>query len=220
MNEFSQLALDEAAKSPCEKRKVGAVIVDSLNKVVGKGHNYNTEPGPCECSDSSTYDTVIHAEVAAIRDMEQSLKTWRLPLTAYCTHTPCEDCQASLIEASIHKVVVVEQFMKFDSGKLNYDLIPPSWIELDAEVLTKGAQKYKPNNWKEVDPKEIMRYYSAAMRHIQDWKKFMEGHPDGHLFDDGEMGIGTHHLANARTNLGFLLTLTETLEKAEEIKNA
>ena len=48
----------------------------------------------------------------------------------------------------------------------------------------------------------------------------MEGHPDGHLFDDGEMGIGTHHLANARTNLGFLLTLTETLEKAEEIKNA
>ena len=218
MIDCKQLALAEAAKSPCEKRKVGAVIVDSLGKVVGKGYNYNTEPGPCECA-SGTYDTVVHAEAAAISDMLKSLKTWACPLTMYCTHAPCDNCQKSIAKAGIDVIEVVEQFMKFDSGKLNYDLIPPSWIELDAEVLTKGAQKYKPNNWKEINPKEIMRYYSAAMRHIQDWKKFMDGLPDGHLFDDGDMGIGTHHLANARTNLGFLLTLTETLEKAEKIKN-
>jgi len=224
MNSHEELALKTASESPCEKRKVGAVLVYQ-DTVLSYANNYHPDAfSVCELADGSTDPKVIHAEVATLDAAHKAFDHMHVPLTLYVTHNPCTSCLDYINHYAkqygiVIKIKIVEQFMKFDSGKLAYDLIPPTWIELDAEVLTKGAQKYKPNNWRQVKPEEIMRYYSAAMRHIQDWKKFMDGLPEGHLFDDGEMGIGTHHLANARTNLGFLLTLTETLEKAEEIKN-
>jgi len=225
--------LAAAAKSPCSKRKVGAVITDSDGCIVGMGFNHfptqhmGSVPQQCEDSEGNTLPGVMHAEIHAIYEAEianisNSGGVYK-PMTKgmytmYVSHQPCENCQAAILAAGITNVEVVEEFMKFDTDKLRYDLTPSEWSEGDAQILTGGAKKYKPNNWRQVPKKDIMKYYAACERHMQDWRKFMEGKPDSEIFDRGEGGLGYHHLKNARTNLGFLLTLTETVEKAEAIR--
>lgn len=84
--------------------------------------------------------------------------------------------------------------VKFDADKLRYDLVPPEALEQIAEVLTYGARKYAPDNWKTVsDP--YARYYAAAMRH-------MEARRMGEV-DDPESGLP--HLAHASCCLMFML---------------
>ena len=87
-----------------------------------------------------------------------------------------------------------EQGRKYDGGKLRYDLIPVLALEETAKVVTKGAEKYDDENWKLV-PEGRRRYLSAAMRHIQQWRK-------GEIYDEE---MGTHHIANAISNLMFIL---------------
>ena len=86
-----------------------------------------------------------------------------------------------------------KQGRKFDSGKLRYDLIPVLAQEEVVKVVTLGAEKYDPENWKNV-PEGRRRYYAAAMRHMEAWRK-----------GEKEDEIGTHHIANAISNLMFIL---------------
>ena len=84
--------------------------------------------------------------------------------------------------------------LKYDHGKLRYDLVPPTALMNVAEVLTFGANKYSDNNWKTVQPFES-RYIAAAIRHIEAYRQ-------GEIFDDES---GLPHLAHASTCLMFLL---------------
>lgn len=88
---------------------------------------------------------------------------------------------------------MAEQGRKFDGGKLRYDLIPVLALEEVTRVITLGAEKYDPENWKNV-PEGRRRYTAAAFRHIEAWRK-------GEVTDE----IGTHHIANAISNLMFIL---------------
>ena len=196
--QYESLALMEATKSPCHNRKVGAVIVDAKGEVIGLGHNYNLVEGPCEDSNGKTLNSVIHAEVAAIANMN---KLYTKPLTIYVTHNPCINCLAEIKRVGIENIVVVEQFMKFDTSKLRYDLIPTSTTKALAQVLTYGAKKYKPNNWQNVD--DIDRYVAALFRHIEAWR-------DGEKLDKES---GLHHLAHALTNVAFLLHLDKPAKR-------
>jgi len=84
--------------------------------------------------------------------------------------------------------------VKFDSGKPEYGLIPAFALEEVAKVLSYGANKYAPNNWRHVEnsPK---RYYDAAQRHI--WA-IARGE-----VNDPESGFA--HAAHAATCLLFLI---------------
>ena len=84
--------------------------------------------------------------------------------------------------------------MKFDSDKLRYDLVPPSALEKIVEVLTYGAKKYAPENWKKVEEPE-RRYIAAAMRHIEAFRKGERLDPES----------GLPHLAHAACCLMFIL---------------
>ena len=53
---------------------------------------------------------------------------------------------------------------KHDNEKPRYDLLPSNAIEAMAQVLTFGANKYAPNNWKTV-PDAVQRYQAALLRH-------------------------------------------------------
>lgn len=86
--------------------------------------------------------------------------------------------------------------VKYDSEKPRFDLIPPAAEELLAKVLTYGAKKYAPNNWKYVDNANE-RYIAAALRHIN-------AHRKGEYNDDE---TGEPHLAHAMCCLAFLLEL-------------
>ena len=53
---------------------------------------------------------------------------------------------------------------KYDQGKPQLDLVPPSIIEAVGIIRTYGTEKYgSPDGWKEVEPK---RYIAALMRHL------------------------------------------------------
>ena len=87
------------------------------------------------------------------------------------------------------------KFTKHDQGKPDLGLWPPRAFELVGEVLTYGAKKYAPDNWRNVD--DTGRYMSAALRHIF-------AHMRGE-FTDQESGLP--HLAHAACSLAFLLEL-------------
>jgi hypothetical protein len=83
--------------------------------------------------------------------------------------------------------------IKYDSGKPQYGLLPVHALKSVVEVLTFGAQKYAPDNWKYVgDAKR--RYFDAMQRHVWAWK-------EGQTIDDES---GKHHLAHAICCLMFL----------------
>lgn len=76
--------------------------------------------------------------------------------------------------------------IKWDGEKERFDLIPP-YIELEvAKVLTIGARKYAPDNWKKV-PGGKRRYMAAIRRHISAYKR-------GEIYDPE---TGLHHMAHA-----------------------
>jgi len=83
---------------------------------------------------------------------------------------------------------------KFDQGKLQYGLIPPTALKETVKVLTAGAIKYDKYNWQKV-PDAQDRYFDALQRHLWDWKSGQQL--------DSETGI--NHLAHAVCNLLFLL---------------
>lgn len=57
-------------------------------------------------------------------------------------------------------------FIKFDTGKLQMSLVEPAFVEGTAKILTIGAQKYAPNNWKLLPKEDIDRYKDALLRHL------------------------------------------------------
>ena len=91
---------------------------------------------------------------------------------------------------------------KLDKGKLRYDLIAPEALKEFARVLTWGAYKYAPNNWKKVEsPQE--RYYAALMRHLEAYRL---GELENHEEHKGKKFTG-HHLSSVLCCAYFLLQL-------------
>jgi len=81
--------------------------------------------------------------------------------------------------------------IKYDDGKLRWDIVP--WRELEevVSVITHGAKKYSPDNWKHVTEE---RYKAAAMRHLCAYFKGEDIDESGH-----------HHLAHAICSCLFAL---------------
>lgn len=92
-----------------------------------------------------------------------------------------------------------KEFMKADSGKIEYDLFPNNVLELIIKVMMFGAKKYERDNWKKADAKGLIRYYNAARRHD-------EAHMAGEYYD---VESGLPHLAHKLCNDVFRLYLEE-----------
>lgn len=82
---------------------------------------------------------------------------------------------------------------KFDGDKLEYGLLPPLALKATVEILTFGAQKYEPDNWKFV-PDSKRRYFNAMQRHLWAWKEGEQNDPE----------TGKNHLAHAMCCAMFL----------------
>jgi len=104
----------------------------------------------------------------------------------------------------LKKVKEIMEGKKYDGDKAKLYLLPPKSILEVGKVLTYGADKYDPENWRKVDDLQN-RYTSAALRHIF-------AHIDGEA-DDQETGLS--HLAHAMCCLLFKLE-DELLGKSEE----
>jgi len=198
--DFNKLTLDVAKRSTAKKRKVGATLATTDG--YASAWNHRPKGGACETPTGETYHDVVHAEVAAILEYKRLNTTIPKGSTLYTTHPPCANCQQAIQRAEITKVIIVEEFMKFDTDKLRFELIPPRVEESLAKVLTYGAKKYKPENWRKGS---IERYEAALLRHINAYRQ-------GEACDKES---GLLHLEHALCNVVFLLELHADKDKVK-----
>lgn len=121
-NAIAAMALTIAKSSLCKKRKVGAVVVDANGKTFAYFNHNNG--APCEDNNGNTLPTVEHAEVAAIKRW-QAFSSARA-VAIYVTHPPCENCRKAIANIGIKEIIIVDEFMKFDSDKASFELLPAS----------------------------------------------------------------------------------------------
>jgi tRNA(adenine34) deaminase len=75
---------------------VGAVVVDSDGRIIGRGRNRREVDG----------DPTAHAEIVAIREAAATLGTWRLDgCTLYVTLEPCTMCAGAIVQSRIATLV-------------------------------------------------------------------------------------------------------------------
>lgn len=86
--------------------------------------------------------------------------------------------------------------LKADSDKARWDLLPLESVSPVVDVLTYGAAKYAPDNWRHVSDWRP-RYFAAAMRHLTAWFMGQKIDPES----------GHPHLAHAMCCLLFLMSL-------------
>ena len=192
---ISKLLLDELAKSSSIP-PTACILVDQHDTICGRGY------GDVVILAASTVSTP--AEAMACENMCADAAFNKLSvLTAYVTHVVLPGPAHLLSGHGVTDIRIIELdgptpevFTKHDEGKLRYELIPPSALKGIAEVLTHGAEKYTPNNWRNVT--DLTRYEGAMMRHF-------EAYRSGELLDKDS---GLPHLAHCMTNLVFLLELT------------
>lgn len=92
--------------------------------------------------------------------------------------------------------------VKFDQEKGKWSLVPTGVMTDVVDVLTKGAQKYAPDNWKHV-PEARTRYYDALLRHTTAWWEGEQLDPE----------TGNSHLSHAICCLMFLHWLEQQEKK-------
>lgn len=83
--------------------------------------------------------------------------------------------------------------LRYNAGKFLMSLVPPSLVRYTAAVLTYGAIKYAPNNWRKGF--KWTSILDSLERHLVAWK---EG-------EDLDEESGLPHLAHIACNLAFLI---------------
>ena len=95
--EHMRLAIEEAEAALAEDEvPIGAVIVSLDGGVVGRAHNQREQ----------LLDPTAHAEMIAITQAAQALRSWRLENTIlYVTLEPCPMCAGAIVQARMPFVV-------------------------------------------------------------------------------------------------------------------
>ena len=94
--------------------------------------------------------------------------------------------------------------VKYDEDKPKFSLMKPDALMEMVAVLTYGAKKYSPDNWKHLENAR-QRYFDAANRHLWQWYGGEERDPES----------GLHHLAHAMSSLMFLIQMD--MDEEEEV---
>lgn len=99
-----------------------------------------------------------------------------------------------------------EDGLKLDDKKIRMDLLPFDCLEEIAKVLTYGAEKYAPDNWKIVkNAKE--RYEAALIRHLSAYKQ-------GEI-NDPESGLS--HISHVACNALFLIFFNKNIKHQKNL---
>jgi dCMP deaminase len=133
---FLKLADLVSSWSKDPSTKVGAVIVDNLNRVVSLGYN----GFPQKITDDSRLDVredkyriIVHAEMNAILFANRSLVGCTLYTVPFL---PCSVCAANVIQSGITRVVSYENTI--ERWKENLDISTKLFVEAGVKVVTYG----------------------------------------------------------------------------------
>jgi hypothetical protein len=88
--------------------------------------------------------------------------------------------------------------LRFNQGKLRYDLLPPGPIRELTKVLTRGAEKYAPRNWE--NGMKWSTVIASLRRHLDSFENS----------EDFDIESGLPHLSHAMTNILFLMEYMNT----------
>jgi hypothetical protein len=92
---------------------------------------------------------------------------------------------------------MIMEFKKYDSGKLEWDLLPENALNEVMKVIQYGKSKYGSHNWIEnSEGVEWTRYSNALERHLKKFKSGIDYDEESNLYE----------LAHVITNALFLLT--------------
>lgn len=113
------------ARASCPRRQVGAIIVDSGNRILSTGYNGppsgmpNCTEQPCEGAYVEKGPTelciALHAEHNAIYFAGDNIMRAE---TLYCTTQPCVRCALEILQTPISKVVFLEDYPSDAGAKL------------------------------------------------------------------------------------------------------
>lgn len=106
---FMSIALVTSLKSKDTNTKVGAVLVDNEQHIIGTGYNgfprgIDDDALPMERTGEwldTKYPYVVHAELNCIINSIMSAKGSSM----YCTLFPCNECAKALIQAGVRRIV-------------------------------------------------------------------------------------------------------------------
>ena len=112
---YMNIAYKEAIKAyKIKEIPVGAVIVDQLGNILGKGYNKKEKDNK----------TVSHAEINAITQANKKIQNWRLNgCTLYVTLEPCDMCKKVIEEARIKKVIYAANKIVVKNYNTTYETI-------------------------------------------------------------------------------------------------
>ncbi|TWT11294.1 tRNA adenosine(34) deaminase TadA [Streptococcus sp. sy004] len=122
---FMTQALLEAEKSLAKNEiPIGCVIVKD-GQIIGRGHNAREELG----------QAIMHAEIMAIQEANQTLGNWRLlDCTLFVTIEPCIMCSGAIGLARLPEVVYGAANQKFGAAGSLYDILSDSRLNHRVEV--------------------------------------------------------------------------------------
>ena len=101
--------------------------------------------------------------------------------------------------------------LRYNDGKLRFDLIPPDVLRELAKVLTRGARKYAERNWERGMKWSNCR--ASKERHWNDWLRGRRVDPES------VKGMRTRTLAHEIVNTMFLLAYElRGLRKLDDIE--
>jgi dCMP deaminase len=132
---FMSLAHLSAVRSKDPSTQVGAVIVDSNNKVVGLG--YNGFPRGCDDKEfpweregeflDTKYAYVVHAELNAILNANKLIDNCRL----YVSLFPCNECSKAIIQSGIKEIIYEsDKYKDLDAFKASKKMLEKAGVKL------------------------------------------------------------------------------------------
>lgn len=93
---------------------------------------------------------------------------------------------------------MADRALRFNAGKNRLDLVPHSLIENVGHVMTFGATKYAPNNWRL--GMEWSKCIGSLKRHLNEFERGVDIDPE----------TGCLHMAHIATNAAFLIEYART----------
>lgn len=126
----------------------------------------------------------------AMQPMPPATQTTRAAILDTARAHPIKSAQDEWEDETIQ---IIAEGRKDDSGKSPMHLIAPELLDLTAEVLAHGAEKYAPRNWEK--GMAWHRPFAALMRHMWAWWRGEERDPE----------TGLSHLGHAACCLMFLI---------------
>ena len=132
---FMSLAHLSAVRSKDPSTQVGAVIVDSNNRVVGLG--YNGFPRGCDDNKfpweregeylDTKYAYVVHAELNAILNANKLIENCRL----YVSLFPCNECSKAIIQSGIKEIIYEsDKYKDLDQFKASKKMLEAAGVKL------------------------------------------------------------------------------------------